>query len=115
MTTNKIDVYSLGVMMWELATGELPWHGFTDLQLTMLVRAPVLSLCTFPDNPTLTSRRRLGRRASQGGAWAAALLLPAPCKFLPAPNAELGARDVRAHRCCGSSGRRWAAPGCAPS
>ncbi len=36
--TDKVDVYSLGVLLWEMAAREVPWRGCSDEQVPLLVR-----------------------------------------------------------------------------
>ncbi|KAM0013449.1 putative dual-specificity kinase TKL-Pl-4 family [Helianthus debilis subsp. tardiflorus] len=35
--TQKVDVYSFGIVLWELITGTLPYHNLTDLQAAFAV------------------------------------------------------------------------------
>ncbi len=35
--TDKVDLYSLGMVMWEMVAGEAPWRGLTDPQIMTAV------------------------------------------------------------------------------
>ncbi len=36
--TDKADMYSLGVLLWEMAAREVPWKGCSDTHIPLLVR-----------------------------------------------------------------------------
>ncbi len=36
--TDKVDIYSLGIMLWEMATRTTPWKGYSDVQIQAMVR-----------------------------------------------------------------------------
>ncbi|CAI7777220.1 unnamed protein product [Closterium sp. NIES-54] len=49
--TRKVDVYSYGIVLWELVTCELPFKGLTFIQLAYNVTPEIRNLCILPIHP----------------------------------------------------------------
>lgn len=51
--TERIDIYSLAMLMWEMTTGQLPWEGsnFQDVSALPWQHCPHVPACT-PETPT---------------------------------------------------------------
>ncbi len=37
--TPKVDIFALGMLMWEMVAGEVPWRHCSDMQVPLLVSA----------------------------------------------------------------------------
>ncbi len=57
--SNESDVYSLGVVLWELLTLRQPWEGLSDVQIitALLVQQRGLDVPDDVDHPFLTALR----------------------------------------------------------